>query len=194
MTGTVICRMVRKVWYKNKEIEYQLHIKNVKNINIRINSDGIVSVSANKYEDVNYIDSCIVKNGERILSIIENKIVNSKNKPVSLYSEEEFTSYVNKCFQYVNSLFYEKIKIHPVLQMKNVYSYWGKCNYVKNIITLSTNLIYCTKEQIYYVIVHEFAHFLVHNHSKEFFCIVGYYCENYKEIRKEMKKINISRG
>ena len=38
-----------------------------------------------------------------------------------------------------------------------------------------------------YVIIHELSHIIHFNHSKSFWNLVGKYCKNYKEIRKEMK-------
>ena len=38
-----------------------------------------------------------------------------------------------------------------------------------------------------YVIVHELAHLIEPNHSKNFWNIVSKYCSHYKELRKELR-------
>ncbi|MGN1131041.1 MAG: M48 family metallopeptidase [Ruminococcus sp.] len=44
---------------------------------------------------------------------------------------------------------------------------------------------------MYYVIVHEFSHLIVPNHSKDFYSVVSEFCPNYKEIKKELNNIVI---
>ena len=62
-------------------------------------------------------------------------------------------------------------------------------NNKNHIITLSTNLVYCSREQIYYVIVHEFSHLIVPNHSQDFYAIVERFVPDYKRIRRDMNRI-----
>lgn len=181
--------MIRKVEYKGNLIEYNLERKKVKNINLRIKSDFSVNVSANKRVSLKYIDDFVISKGKFILSAFDK----FKNQNVvnyePLYSENEFLDYVLQTFDEVYILFKDKITVSPVLKFRKMKSRWGSCNYLKGIITLSSNLIYCTKEQIYYIIVHEFAHFLVHNHSSDFYKVVAEYCKDYKRINKELNKI-----
>lgn len=182
--------MKREVIYKGKNIEYILERKRVKNINLRVKPDLKVYVSANKRVSVKYIDSFVLKKADFILNAIDtfkNNTFSSEPK----YSNEEFIEYINSEFLRVYNLF-KKYEIEkPVLKLRKMKSKWGSCNFVKGIITLNTNLIYCTKEQISYVIVHEFSHLLVHNHSKDFYNVVEIYVPDYKRIRKEMNIINL---
>ena len=48
-------------------IEYQLDVKRVKNINVRIKSDGVVYVSANKYVTVKKIEDFITEKADFII-------------------------------------------------------------------------------------------------------------------------------
>lgn len=181
--------MIRKVEYKGNVIEYNLERKKVKNINLRIKPDLSVNVSANKRVSLKYIDSFVISKGQFILNAFDKfrKQDSSQNEPY--YSEDEFYNYVLTAFDEVYTLFKDRIDIKPLLKFRKMKSRWGSCNYVKGIITLSTNLIYCTKEQIYYVIVHEFSHFLIHNHSKDFYNVVSEFCKDYKRINKELNRI-----
>jgi len=186
--------MLRKVEYNGKIIEYNLEYKKVKNINLRVKPDLSIQVSANKKVSSSYIDNFVISKGEFILSAIDKITNNTTTELKPKYNEKDFNNYILDTFISVCELFSDKIKCKPILKMRKMTSCWGTCNYQKGIITLNKNLIYCTKEQIYYVVVHEFAHLLVHNHSKEFYDIVELYCKNYKEIIKEMKNIYLKRG
>ena len=55
-----------------------------------------------------------------------------------------------------------------VVLYKDMKSKYGYNSYTKNIICLSTRLIHLPKDLIDYIIVHEFCHFIYHNHKKEF--------------------------
>lgn len=182
--------MIREVNYKGKIIKYTLERKKVKNINLRVKPDLTVYVSANRRVSQKYIDEFVSSKGDFILKAIE-----SFNKKIEFkapeFTADEFIKYAVNEFERVYSLYNIYNIKKPELKFRKMKSRWGSCNYVKGVITLSTNLIYCTKEQITYVIIHEYAHLLVHNHSKDFYNIVEKFSPDYKKIRKEMNKINL---
>ena len=64
---------------------------------------------------------------------------------------------------------------------------WGVCNKRDNSVTLNSKLMEFDLEKLDYVIIHELAHFIHFNHSKDFWNLVSKYEPNYKKIRKEMK-------
>ncbi len=180
--------MVRIVEYNGKQIKYTIIRKKVKNINLRIKPDSTVIVSANTRVTLKYIDEFVKRKGDFILKALDN-FSSSDKAAVPLYTAEEFVDYIIHEYERVFLTFNKDYKTgKPQLKLKKMKSRWGSCNYVKGIIALSTNLIYCTKEQINYVIIHEFSHLLVHNHSEAFYNIIKIYCPDYKRIRKEMNK------
>lgn len=74
----------------------------------------------------------------------------------------------------------------PALKFRNMKSRWGSCNIRKNILTFNTRLITVPLECIEYVVVHEFAHFLVPNHSKNFYKLVEEILPDYMQRRKTL--------
>ena len=54
-----------------KEISYVIERKSVKNINIRVKSDGVVYISANKTVPEKYILELLEQDKDKIISIIE---------------------------------------------------------------------------------------------------------------------------
>lgn len=63
---------------------------------------------------------------------------------------------------------------------------WGSCS-GKNAISYTFRLLYCPREVIDYVVVHELAHTLQHNHSKKFWQVVERYIPDWKTRRKWLK-------
>ena len=64
-------------------IEYQLAVKNVKNINVRIKSDGVVYVSANKYVTIKKIEDFITEKADFIIRASQKY----KTQKISLYND-----------------------------------------------------------------------------------------------------------
>ena len=56
-------------------------------------------------------------------------------------------------------------------------------------IMFSQNLVHLPTKYIKYVAIHEVCHLKHKNHSKDFWAEVEWFLPNYKEIRKEMKKM-----
>lgn len=183
--------MIREVEYKGTTIKYNLTRKRVKNINLRIKPDCSVEVSANSRVSLEYLDTFVIKKGDFIFKAFEDFTKKQSIEVIPKYTNEEFETYVFGRFELTYKLFGQYRIDKPQLKFRKMKSRWGSCNYVKCIITLNKNLIYCTKEQIDYVIIHEFAHLIVPNHSKDFYNIVSGFCPEYKRIRKEMAGILI---
>lgn len=109
-------------------------------------------------------------------------------------SEETLRNWLDKFIHniYYNHLMYwhdefeEKIPI-PNLKIKKMKTRWGVCNTKNHNVTLNIELFRYDFECLDYVIIHELAHFIEPNHSKNFWKIVEKYCPNYKEIRKKLK-------
>ncbi len=184
--------MIREVKYKDNLIQYNLTRKRVKNINLRIKPDLTVEVSANSRVSLKYLDDFVIKKADFILRV-QNEFLSQKSiEREPKMSVEELRQYVlNKS----NETYEQYITIYnidkPLIKFRKMKSRWGSCNFVKFTITLNTNLIYCDKEQIDYVIIHEFSHLIVHNHSKDFYSVVQKFFPDYKRIKKEMAGIII---
>lgn len=77
------------------------------------------------------------------------------------------------------------------LKFRRMKRRWGSCS-SKQSITLNLYLYNTSKKLIDYVIVHELAHLVHMNHSKEFHNIVEYYMSEAKDLEKELQKFHLS--
>ncbi|MDD3452755.1 MAG: DUF45 domain-containing protein [Bacilli bacterium] len=121
------------------------------------------------------------------IDIYDNRIYaqnqNQLNKWLNKKTEEIFTFELNKIYNY----FDEKIPF-PKLKIRKMKTRWGVCNKKDNSVTLNFELIKYDLTKLDYVIVHELSHFIHFNHSASFWKLVEKYCENYKQIRKQLKE------
>ncbi|GAA8775319.1 M48 family metallopeptidase [Helicobacter pylori] len=63
----------------------------------------------------------------------------------------------------------------------------GSCSY-HNRLSFALLLVCAKKEAIDYVIIHELAHTIHKNHSKNFWCCVEIFCPNYRALREHLKQ------
>ena len=87
---------------------------------------------------------------------------------------------------YIYNIYKENIP-YPSLRIRKMKTRWGVCNTKLKVVTLNSELIRYDLEKLDYVIIHELAHLIHHNHSKQFWLLVEKYCPNYKKIRKELR-------
>lgn len=77
----------------------------------------------------------------------------------------------------------------PILKIRTMKTRWGSCQPQKGIITLNSRLIEAPRNAIEYVVLHEFAHFIHPNHSKQFWNFVTMMMPDWKERKKGLENI-----
>ena len=84
----------------------------------------------------------------------------------------------------------EKTPVSPAgIKINKSRARWGSCC-AKKIINLSWYLIMADDDVSDYVIVHELAHLIEMNHSKQFWAVVESILPDYKERRKKLKELH----
>ncbi|MGD1820081.1 MAG: M48 family metallopeptidase [Pleomorphochaeta sp.] len=78
--------MIQELKINEKSITYSLTRKNVKNINIRIKTDGIIYVSANKSVSIKYIEKVLKENSDYILNALEKVKKDNLSEPTTITS------------------------------------------------------------------------------------------------------------
>jgi len=183
--------MIRTVKAGEKTIEYDLQIKKVKNINLRIYPDGRICVSANRWASKKSIDAFVISKTEFIFSAL-SKIEEKKAIPrVQYYSEKELKELVLKLCRKAFPYFEKRGVAYPEIKFRNMVSRWGSCHPTKSVLTFNENLMFAPLECIEYVVLHEFTHFIVANHSKEFYDELFRVCPDYKGRRNKLKEVKI---
>lgn len=186
--------MIKEIHLKGKKIEYDLQYKPVKNINLRIKSDGTVYVSAGRRVSEKVVEEFIISKTDFILKALEKYEKLEDMPKIQYFSEEELKNVVLEMCRKVYPCFEKRGISFPQIKFRKMVSRWGSCHTRKKILTFNTNLIYAPPECIEYVVIHEFAHFLQPNHSDKFYAEVEKLCPGRKEAERKLKKINIRRN
>lgn len=116
----------------------------------------------------------------------DNTIYTPSEKVLLKWLKDETIRIFDLEYVKVFNNFKEDIK-SPILKIRDMKTRWGVYNKKNHTITLNSRLIEFDIDKIDYVIVHELSHIKHFDHSKSFWTLVSKYCQNYKEIRKEMK-------
>lgn len=229
---------IKTINLNGEKVQYILNVKSVKNINLRINCNGVF-VSANKTVSIKIIESFLVKHEDFILKNIKKMKNIKKAREKNYVSGEEFRflgktliliveksveekirintnclvlmtkftdnkekkeKMINKFYlQKSNVIFneiiskvypiFEKMKIiYPAIKIRTMKTKWGSCMPYKNQINLNLKLVERSVEEIEYVILHEFCHFIHPNHSKHFYSLLEKLMPDWK-FRKNLLKL-----
>ena len=94
-------------------------------------------------------------------------------------------------FQFEMEKLYQKIfkkygLDQPHILVRKMKTLWGSCTPNKNKITLNEYLLKADIRCIQYVILHELAHLLYHNHGKEFYDFLTIHMPDWKERKKQL--------
>ena len=161
------------------------------------------------------VDNCnFVDNGNIFLlgnSYTLNVQQSTKNKVVfdnnfTIYAKELNEEYVKAvflkwCKKYFIDFFTNRLNFiynqmfksdpPPIIKIKTMKSMWGNCNYVKRVVTLNLYLAKTRIECIDYVITHELAHLIHHNHSKQFHALMTTLLPDWKARKKMLKNYSL---
>lgn len=170
-------------WITNKEI-LKLIEKNCNSLEKMLNKVEKKRERANEFRYLGNSYELIYDDKANEVEFNDGKIIARNeemiNKFLKLKIKEIFVDEVNKMKNIIDTPEF-------TLKFRKMKTRWGVCNYKLCTITLNTELIRYSRDEIRYVIVHEMCHFYHHDHSKNFWNMVEYYYPNYKNARKELR-------
>ena len=142
-----------------------------------------------------YIYGCLYK-----INYIEakrNKLVFNNNEFILYHKDDNYLDYLykkldeflmikikNTVDKYINLLTDNGYFMYPSIKIGKFKSKWGECLVKHNLVKFSSYLVHYPTCCIDYLVVHELSHFIVPNHSSEFYSLVSRYCPDYKDISK----------
>lgn len=202
--------------FNNKEYQIEVIRKNNKNTYLRVKDNKIVvttnyltsnrTISKLITSNKEFIDRALTKSisksedtsfklfgreydiiyGFKDTEVDNNKIYTKDEKSLNKYLSLYITNIYSERLDYWYNIFEEDIPV-PNLKIRKMTSRWGVCNIKNHNVTLNSELSKYDIKALDYVIVHELSHFIHHNHSKDFWLLVGKYYPRYKEVRKYLR-------
>ena len=121
---------------------------------------------------------------------VKDPAVNIKDLFIK-WCKKYFLDFFANRLNYIYSQMFKNIT-PPSIKIKTMKTMWGNCNFVKNIVTLNLYLAKTPLVCIDYVIVHELAHLIHHNHSKEFHNLVTTILPDWKDRKKLLNTYSLA--
>ena len=180
-----------KLNINGRDLEYTLEYKNVKNINLRIKPSGAVCVSANRRVPIKTIENFMASKADFILRALKKYEKRAEKPIIQYFSEDEVANVINSLCESAYPYFKTRGVKYPQIKFKRLKSRWGSCAPSKGILTFNINLKYAPIECIRYVVLHEFTHFLVPNHSENFYYELCKVCPEWQAARRKLREIVI---
>lgn len=183
--------MKKELILNGRKVEYDFQLKSVKNINLRIKSDGSVFVSSNRNISERTVEEFLISKADFIIKA-QNSFAEKKKTPsIVYYTEDEVKTVILDICEKIYPYFRKKGVHFPEIKFRKMISQWGNCRREKGVLTFNTNLRFAPKECIEYVVLHEFTHFLQPNHSELFYRELFKVCPDWKKYRQALREIDI---
>lgn len=163
------------------EINYCLTYKKVKNINLRVGSDGAVSVSAPKRVSMAQIDAFVAARAQWIARA--QRKMEEREPFTDCYSNAECLAFFGAVNKRIYAQFADLLPHMPALRVRLMKSRWGVCHPKGGYITLNKQLMEKPLAALEYVMMHEYVHFLHPNHQAGFHQEMARRMPDYKKRR-----------
>ena len=169
-------------------IQYEAARKGVKNLNIRVRSDGTVAVSIPRQMDWEAADGFVTERLQWVQKAQAEMLAHNARKNRDLPDKETALAYFTAMSDKVYPAFAEVLGGQkPSIKVRSMTSRWGVCAMSKRQITFALQLYNMPPAAQIYVVVHEYCHFLQPNHSPAFWAEVAKLLPDWKARRELLK-------
>lgn len=162
-------------------IPYELTRKRVRNLNVRIRTDGSVAVSAPLRMPQREIEAFLHSKAGWIAQNRAKMLERPAETPCR-YTKEECLALFTPVSDAIFPLFADVLGGQkPLLRVREMKTRWGVCNPKKRTITLNTRLAEKPPAALEYVVLHEYVHFLHPDHQSGFHAEMGRLMPDYRQ-------------
>ena len=87
---------------------------------------------------------------------------------------------------------FEKLGVeYPEIKYRHMTSRWGSCHPTRGRLTFNYELVHAPVSCIEYVVMHEFTHFLVPDHSKSFYARLSSFMPDWEARRQLLRDVGV---
>lgn len=178
----------RSVQTEYGTITYTLAHKQVKNLNLRLDSAGKVWLSVPFRCPVYRADEFIRQKSRWITQRLRCRECETGVLLLPALDRKACYTLLWQSVQQVYPLVQFFGVEMPELKIRKMRSQWGNCHWSRGYITLNTALHRCPEQLRDYVALHELVHFLHHDHGPGFYAVMDRVMPDWRARRQELKK------
>lgn len=170
-------------------IAYTLTRRKVKNINLRVRPDGTVAASASPRTPAAAVDAFVAAKADWIRAAQEKMRAQAQQTAaLPLPDKAAALAHFARLSEQVYPAFAHLLGTPPTIKVRSMTSRWGVCAPAKRQITFALQLYNQPPAAQLYVVVHEYCHFLVPNHSPTFWAEVEKLLPDWKARRRLLRQ------
>lgn len=182
--------MKKQITINCQKIDYTLkRYCRQKRINMIVHQDGSLVVTAPKSISQKFIEKTLQQNSQWI----EERLNKEKTFQVSTDEKE-----IRKAKRQAKKIIEERLDFFnqyyqfsfTTISIRSQKTRWGSCSSTGSL-NFNYKLIYLSEKLLDYVVVHELCHLWEMNHSASFWNLVAKRIPDFRECRKELKKVRI---
>lgn len=177
--------------------------KNIKHCYLRVLSDNIIQIKANRYFTILDAKDLIYRKKDWLIENIQKQNSKKLNENEFLYFGEKkllsdflikdldkfYKEEIQKIIPSLVEKYSNLMQLYPTkISYRKNRRTWGSCNF-KNELNFNILLAKYPIFIIEYIVIHELAHIQHKNHSKDFYFLVEKFSPNYKKIEKFFKTL-----
>ena len=167
--------------------EFEIIRSSRKTLCIQITREAKVVVRAPKKTKLATIEAFVAKHEEWIKSHLEKRVLKNELEYADDKREAELRAFAKSIIPDKVGKFAHIMNVSPTsIKITGAKTRFGSCS-GKNALCFSWRVMCYPEKAIDYVVVHELAHILHHNHSKNFWTTVEKYMPDYREGEKLLK-------
>ena len=190
--------------YGGVDYPYELHIGGVKRLNLRVRPDGSIRLSVPRGTSQRQIDAFLSRCGNKIADAVSRiQVKKTAEKTVlspdeQIQKKERLLAIIQNCHKSVILPHFAALNLKLTDQqwqfitsptaicIRPMKSRWGSCNFKKGTLNFNLFLIDQPIECIEYVVMHEFAHFVQHDHSPAYHALMTVLMPDWKERKARL--------
>ena len=160
--------------------------KRIRRINIRVHSDGRVSLSVPKWW-------ATLKEAEAFLKSKWGWVLKTRGEVLSRppivrapVTDEERKALVDTLAELNDEWAVRLGEPNVTWKIRRMKTLWGSCHFRKRHIVYSAELAHVPRPMIEYVVVHELTHLKAHNHGSQFYALMDERLPDWKLLRRKL--------
>lgn len=169
-------------------IQYEAVRRKVKNLNLRVRADGTVALSLPLRTPWQEADRFVADHAAWVEAARRRQLQRAQRQCAPLPTRQEALAHFSALSAQVYPAFASLLGgVPPEIRVRDMTSRWGVCVPDKRRITFALQLCQMPPAAQIYVVVHEYCHFLVPNHSPAFWAEVEKLLPDWKARRALLK-------
>ncbi len=187
--------MKKKITLQNRKINYTIRkSKRARRMRLAVYCDGSVVVTTPSGLKESVVEKFVKEKSEWLFSKVDY-FKKFKRRTITKYSHKDYLKYKEDSYNlilervnYFNEIYQYN---YNVINIKNQKTRWGSCSKKGNL-NFNYKILFLPEKVRDYIVVHELCHLKEFNHSKKFWNLVAKSFPDYQQIKRELKKCDMS--